>query len=1213
MNNSKTAQERAILSTDDQSSSLIVGVGASAGGLEALEELFRNMPVDSGLSFVVVQHLSPDFKSHMDELLGRITRIPSQVVHDGVAVKPNNIYLIPPKMEMVINQGKLLLTERSKEKVLTHPIDQFFRALAQDAGSRAVGIVLSGTGSDGSRGIADIRDSGGLVIAQEPSSCRFDAMPLNAQETGKVHLVLPPKEMAGALEQYAKTGKTPEDLEGQHLDTLEKTGLDRIFQLLQRGHKIDFSHYKSGTVHRRIQRRIDLGHHHSLDGYIEALEGDPAEVNELYMDLMIGVTRFFRDVEAFEVLEKSVIPELIKKEQLEPIRVWVCGCASGEEAYSLAMLFQEAIDRSGRDVEFKMFATDAHKPSLQVAATGIYAESKMADVSQERRERFFNKRNDGYYVTSELRKRVVFAPHNVISDPPFTQMDLVTCRNMLIYLRPAAQQKTLSLFHFALKASGILFLGPSESAGEIQDEFDPINTKWKIFRKRRDVRLPVEMRLSLSNGMGVSNASASVITRADSPKRIPDLLPAAYDVLLSELMPPSVLIDRQFNLLHAFEGAERYLRVPTGRPNQNILEMIYPVVKNSIAAAVQHALKDGKPVRYSGLPHPSNPEMQVRLIVRPITIKTHAEICVLLQFESVEEPVQIVSELSFSEVDMSAATSSRIESLEQELSFSRQNLQATIEELETSNEELQATNEEMVAANEELQSTNEELHSVNEELYTVNAEHQKRVTELDEANADMHNLLASTRVGVIFLDRDFYIRRFTPEVGRMLDIAANDIGRHLDSFIDKVEDDRFLDRLKEVLETQTEQEWELRSAEATYFVRVMPYRTGSEIEGVVVSFVDISKLKRAELDVARFKIMADINIDAQVLVDRNATLVYTNEAMARRLGYTVEEMHGMSILHFDAEHDAQAFEARFNEAANQDGAIFESTHKRKDGTLFPVEVAVTHVQLDDAPYLFSTIRDISTRREAERERLLLEQAIGSIDNGILISDARGEDMPITYVNRGFLRMTGYDESEVIDHNCRFLQGDDTDPDAVSQMREAIKTSSACRVTLKNYRKDGVPFWNDLFLTPVLDQAGTVTHYVGVQSDVTERIEATQRALENERTVRVLLDSTAEGIFGIDREGMVTFCNPAAANLLGYDSPEELHDVPMHECLQGIDLERQPKRRCQLDHSELYVAWQRSTHQRRSLPSQRWNLVSHRSLVASDSPRRRMRRRSGHIL
>lgn len=1126
----------------------IVGVGASAGGLEALEALFGSMPSDSGMSFVVVQHLSPDFESHMDDLLRRVTDMPVEVAKDRLNVEPNTIYLIPPKKEMVINNGQLLLTERSTEKVLSLPINQFFRSLAQDAGRYSIGIILSGTGGDGSRGIIDIADARGLVLAQDPASCKFDSMPMSAQETGRVHLVLPAQAMAEALQRYVVDGETPKQLQEKQISTLEGTGLKRVFQLLHRGHQIDFTNYKPGTVYRRIQRRIELLGYESLDQYIERVERDPAEVNDLYKDLLIGVTRFFRDQEAFDFFESEIIPQLMAQSPEKTIRIWVCGCASGEEAYSIAILMIEAIERSGQTIDFKMFATDAHRESLQFAATGVYPESKMDDVSPSRRERFFRKRPDGYYVTPEVRRRIVFAPHNVISDPPFTQMHLVTCRNLLIYFQPSAQQKTISLFHFALKPKGILFLGPSESPGHLNNEFEALQKHWKIFRKSRDVRLPIETRLPLSSKSEIRGLDAATKSELSAPPPT-ECLPQVYDALLGEIMPPSILIDSSFQVLHAFPGSEPYLRYPSGRPTTNVLEIIYPAVRNSIAAAVQHALKDDSPVRYSGMPHPVDPNQSVGILIRTIDVPSSTFTPLIIQFELSEVEKADVDELKYREVDMNSVAANRIETLQQELSFTRQNLQATIEELETSNEELQATNEEMVASNEELQSTNEELHSVNEELFTVNAEHQKHVTELNESNSDMHNLLATTRVGVVFLDRELRIRRYTPEISKILYLEQSDLGRRIDEFIAELDDSDFVNRLEGVLQSRHEVEWEVRAEGRAYLLRAMPYWNSNSIAGVVIAFVDVSAMKRTEAELAQFKFMADENFDGQLLINEDARVIYANRAAASALGYSVNEMLGKAVTFFDSAHGFEQFRDRFEEARQKRGIVFESTFLRKDTTEFAVEISATFVELNGVPYLFWSVRNITQRLAREAERRMLQEAIASVENGIAIYDTSDNHL-ITFVNDGFTRMTGYEADEVLGRSGQlYVPCRQDDLETRKTLQQAFENKTSCRVQSHSCRKDGSKFWNDFFLTPVMSKAGEVINFVGISTDVTEQIRIGEEAKDKERTMRLLMNSTAEGIYGVDSDGVCTFCNSAAAKMLGYDDPDRITGESIHRLIQ----------------------------------------------------------------
>ena len=825
-------------SSDDSSNGLhVVGIGASAGGLEALERFFKAVPDHSGLAYVVIQHLSPDFKSLMDELLGRHTRLPIHRVEDGMVVEADHIYLLPPKKEMIISAGRLLLTDKDPSRDLSLPIDHFFRSLAQDAGRCAVAIVLSGTGSDGSRGIRDVHEAGGLVLAQSVETAKFDGMPRSAVDTGVVDYVLSPDEMPDTLIRHVahRCSAAP------RLVRSDLKGVDLIFKLLRDEYGIDFSYYKPNTVGRRIERRQTLGHIPDLEAYVELLRNDPTELNALYRDLLIGVTRFFRDQQAFERIEMEVLPALLAhKQSNEELRIWVAGCATGEEAYSLAILVDEKLRSMGRTPNVKIFATDVHRASLEFASAGVYSEEALGDVQPTRLQRYFQRVAHGYQVHNDLRQMIVFAVHNIIKDAPFTKLDLITCRNLLIYFQPPIQKKVLSLFHFGLKTGGVLFLGPSENPGELVGEFEDLDPHWKIYRKRRDVRLPSDMRLALPASTGqlrtVSPSSAQGVDAS---------LLSAYDRLLEEYMPPGLLVTERRQLVHAFGESSRFLAMRPGRATSDVLDLLSSDLKLPLAGALQRAAKDRKPVVYSGVPIKTDRgEERLKITVEPILNRNDNLTHLLIKLESSNavsppaEPTNIAAE---------QASRDFVSSLESELHYTRENLQATVEELETSNEEMQATNEELVASNEELQSTNEELHSVNEELYTVNAEYQKKIAELTELTDDMDNLLRSTDIGTIFLDRNLCIRKFTPQIGRAFDLLPQDVGRRIDSFSHNIRDVGLMDDLTRVLETGVPVERDVQDRHGGWlFLRILPYSSHSSLAGIVLTLIDISTLKRAE-------------------------------------------------------------------------------------------------------------------------------------------------------------------------------------------------------------------------------------------------------------------------------------------------------------------------------------------------------------------------------
>jgi two-component system CheB/CheR fusion protein len=947
----------------------VVALGASAGGLEALEKFFDNVPADSGLAFVVVQHLSPDFKSLMNELLARHTKLTIHRVTDGMQIEPNAIYLIPPKKDMIVTDGRLLLTDKDPSQGLSLPIDTFLRSLATEYGRNAIAVILSGTGSDGSRGIRAIHDAGGLVIVQDEATANFDGMPRSAIDTGVVDAVLPPREIAAAIIEHVH-GAPVDGVQSDINKAMPDGGVLEIFRALHAAYGIDFSFYKPNTVARRVERRLQLSGTPDLTQYIERLRDDREELNSLYKDLLIGVTKFFRDEDAFAQLEQEVIPQIIRRAVADDeLRVWVSGCATGEEPYSIAILLHEALSTRHQPLRAKIFATDVHQSSLEFASAGIYDESSLSGISELRLQRYFTKHASGYQVLPELRKMVVFAPHNVVKDAPFTKLDLISCRNMLIYLQPHAQKKALSLFHFALKANGYLFLGPSESPGELSDEFDPIDRHWKIFRKRRDVRLPADFRLPLSPGLGRWRASAGV-PAADGRNLADIQLLRAYDVLLGAFVPPSLMINERRELIHSFAGAGKFLKVRDGRPSADVLDQVDPDLKIAMAGALQRAAKVKEPIVYGSVHLRSLPkDEQLRLSVRPITIQSTGDEYFLVSFET--QSKKPVTPSTDGDIDFSAASHDRLAEVEDELRYTKENLQATIEEMETTNEELQATNEELVASNEELQSTNEELHSVNEELYTVNAEHQRKITELTELTDDMDNLLRSTEIGTIFLDKQMRIRKFTPQIYHAFQILPQDLGRSIDTFSHNILHENLLNEVKTVAETGKPFEKDVQDRHGKwYLLRILPYRTKGQIDGTVIALIDIGAVKQAEANLRRLsKVFMDAP-DPIMIEDLQGHIIDVNDEAVRAYGWSREEMVGQLASRFVPTESASQTELLRRECRSG-GRVrnVESIRYDRAGIAIPILMSLSVLQDEHGKPIgiANVTKDIVQLKDAERE------------------------------------------------------------------------------------------------------------------------------------------------------------------------------------------------------------------------------------------------------
>ena len=801
-------------------------------------------------------------------------------------VEAEHVYLIPPKNEMIISGGRLLLSEQERHQERTLPIDIFFRSLAQDCGARAVAVVLSGGGSDGSRGIRDVHEAGGLVIVQDVESAQFDGMPRTAADSGLADWVLSPSDMPRVLlEHTADRSAASKRVPVSEAPAGNATVVE-VYRMLQEEYGIDFTHYKPSTVTRRIERRLALARSADIDEYLRRLKSDRGELDVLYRDLLIEVTRFFRDEQAFQVLESQVLPDLLARQPREaPLRLWVAGCATGEEAYSLAILLEDLMATRG-ERPVKIFATDVHRGSLEHATRAIYTQEALAGVSEERLARYFTRIGERYQVVPELRQRIVFAQHNVIKDAPFTRVDLITCRNLLIYLQPAAQQKVLSLFHFALNRNGFLFLGPSETVGPLAAGYETLDKHWRVYRKRSDTRIQVDARLQPSST--TARTALPPFQPAAGRYSLSQLL-GTYDALLERTMPPSLLVNERAELVHAFGGAGAFLRHRDGRQGLDVLELVGPELKMVLVGGLKRAIVEPGTIVYRDVRVSEREGEQVyKVTIQRIGSRGGGAPHLLVSFEQTE-PTAAAKPPSETEVEMDQVSRDRLRALEAELAHTKESLQSAIEELETSNEELQASNEELQTSNEELQSTNEELQSVNEELYTVNAEYQRKIGELTEVTNDLDNLLASTEIGTIFLDAELKIRKFTPQIAKAFSLVPHDVGRSIETFVHQMEHPELVEDLNRVLKTGQPVERELGEVDGkAFYSRILPYRTKGSIAGVVITLIDVSGLKSAEDALFHERYLLNSLLtsipDAIYFKDQRGRLIRANDAMATRLG-----------------------------------------------------------------------------------------------------------------------------------------------------------------------------------------------------------------------------------------------------------------------------------------------------------------------------------------
>ncbi len=962
------------------SPSHIVGIGASAGGLEALERFFDHMPPDTGLAFVVVPHLSPDFKSLMGELLSKRTRMAVCQVTDGVTVQANCIYVIPPRKNMIITAGRLVLTDIESPHGLNLPIDIFFRSLAQDLSDRAIGIVLSGTGSDGTRGIRAIKEAGGIVIVQDDTTAKFDGMPRSAIATGLADHVLPPEQMPQQLLNFTKY---PAGMESSSPAVLLETDdkLSEIFSLLRARHGLDFSQYKPAMVARRIERRMIIHQVDELAEYLELLRQSPDELKKLHTELLIHVTAFFRDSEAFTKLAAVVVDKLIEQAAPdETLRVWVPACSTGEEAYSLAMLFHEEQRRLEKTVEVKIFATDVDDQAVEQAGRGVFQASIASDLSRERLEQFFVKSGDEYQVSPQLRKMVIFAPHNVVKDPPFTKLDLIACRNLLIYLQADLQKKLLSMFHFALGPRGYLFLGASETVGDLAGEFESIDQRWRIYQKCRPTRLTLDNRSAILGAVRTLAGTGDLSLQIRSSPN-DSLLGRVYETLIADYCPPCLLVNDKHELLYVFGDASRFLRVPTGKPNQDVLRMVGDDLSVVLATAMHKALSDGNEIRYQNVRYRDNDivhrvDLRVRTVPRRRYDEKAGERLLLVLID--ERPNDETAAQAGKVLDAEGISTQRITDIEQELRQTRENLQATIEELETSNEELQATNEELLAANEELQSTNEELQSVNEELFTVNAEYQKKIVELTEANNDIDNLFRITDIGKIFLDREGRVRKFTPSAAAIVNVVEHDVGRPIEHIAHNLVDVDLSSAARGVLGGSEPIQREVRTRNGQWLLmRVLPYRVETRSgEGVIITFVDVSEIKHSEAALreseAKFHDFYDNAPDLFASLDaETGTVLDCNTMLATTLGMSTREVIGRRIFDFMALESVPAAQRALGEFLRTGSLCnVEHTLTRRDGSSIDVILNASAVRDEQNRIRLARAvwRDV-TDRKADEERI----------------------------------------------------------------------------------------------------------------------------------------------------------------------------------------------------------------------------------------------------
>jgi two-component system CheB/CheR fusion protein len=834
----------------------VVGIGASAGGLDAIQEFFDNLPSDTGMAFVIIQHLSPNFKSLMDELLSKHTSMNIITARNDMPINANTIYLNPKERNLVVQNKRLITLDREIAGVLNLPIDLFFHSLGKEFGERSTGIILSGTGTDGSRGIKTIKEAGGAVMVQDPRTAQFDGMPNAAIYTNLAEYILSPAKLAESVSKIPH--RKPEDV------TVKIEKDERVFHKILneifRFSGIDFKKYKHNTLIRRLEKRMDINNVDSLNDYHSLLRSKFDEKDLLFRDFLIGVTNFFRDGDAYQVLQEKYLENIFRNSAPgDTIRIWVVACSTGEEAYSLAIIVDEFIKEHKLKNDYKIFATDVDVHALEYASQGFYPINIVADLDKKRLENYFVRIGDKYQISKHIREKILFSRHNVIDDPPFIRIDLLSCRNVLIYFSQETQQKAIKHFQFSLKHGGLLFLGNSENLGDQSKYFETLNKQWRIYKNSSKTKSPVP--LTSERRLTIPRLFPGTFSGESHQKDVPDNF--FYEFLVDTYAPRVVFIDLNYNILFATADLNNYLRLPKGVFNPNLLAMLTDSLAALVRNGIRKTIESKEPVIFKGIPFLKNGDpIEIDLKLRKIEVPKQKASVFMLEFFELKTKDQDVK--IFNYTDIADFAKQRIDDLEEELRKSKIQLQNAIEELETGNEELQASNEELLASNEELQSTNEELQSVNEELYTVNTEMQIKNKDLTDLHNDMVNLLASTQIATLFLDRKQNIRKFTPSINTLFNLNDNDIGRSIGIFAENFIGENRGNLIKDVetvLANRNMIEKEITNLQGnTFLKRITPFITGSgnDPEGAVITFIDISRLKKFEKELTEAKNKAEL-------------------------------------------------------------------------------------------------------------------------------------------------------------------------------------------------------------------------------------------------------------------------------------------------------------------------------------------------------------------
>ena len=1183
---SENARDGARKRRDPNEAVSVVGIGASAGGIAPLQQFFAEMAPDSGLAFVVVMHLSPDFESQLAEVLQQKTTMPVVQVTEAVKVQPNHVYVIPPNHQLTFEDSMLRLMPPQQAQGRRVTIDLFFRTLAYAYGQRAVSIVMSGTDSDGVIGLKHIRAQGGVTIAQVPEEAEFDSMPLNAINTGMVDWVLSVADMPGRLLKFVrnenrmelppeihdsemadeKVKEAPggETVSDETRDPADEDALRLVLKHVQAHTGQDFNHYKRATVLRRIARRMQVNSIESIPRYLDFLRQHAAEARALLHDLLIGVTHFFRDQASFAALEANIPQLFAGKKHGDELRVWVTGCSTGEEAYSIAMLLCEHAEKLSEPPSLQVFATDLDDQAIQQARDGVYPLTIEADVSQERLRQFFIRDNGKYRVKKDIRDKVLFANHNVLSDPAFSRVDLVTCRNLLIYLNREAQMRVFDVFHFALRPGGLLFIGGAESADGAHSLFSALDNHHRIYVRRSiprptwkipalPTRVPAPDRRPMLQGMtteAVEDAGEhSQSSTFEGQQRRSVMFGELHLKLLEEYGPPSVVVNEAHDIVHLSETAGRYLTFRAGEPSTNLMTVVHPALRVELRTALFRAAqsKESVTVPAQRVPIGGGTET-INLQVRPIRPGDSAQGFFLVLFDRQIEPLTTAEKSAEREM-VSRQVGDELQSLKEQLNATVEQFEVSTEELKASNEELQAMNEELRSAAEELETSKEELQSVNEELITVNHELKEKVEELSRANSDLNNLMTSTDLATIFLDRQLRVVRFTPRVVDTFNLLPADVGRPISDITHKLRYDNLMPDAERVLERLAVIEREIETDDArTFLARISPYRTlDDKISGVVLTLVDVTQVKRVEAELreseAKFRIFSDTAPALIWFNDAEGNNQYVNQRYLEFTGKTAQEISGKRwqlILHPD---DRDEVIATYEAAQREQRPYQHVTRARRaDGEWRWIESYAQPLFDNNGVYLghVGVSPDITDRKNAEAAGQASEERVRTIADNVpqLIWTNDGEGIA-NYFNKRWFNYTGLSYEESYGPGWQAVVHPDDAPAAIERWQRAFAKGEVFDAEYRLRGANGEYRWF-LGRNVPLRENGAVLSWFGSATDIEEHKQSQASLREAQEKFRLLVEGAPDyAMFLLDTENNITYWSLGAEQVFGWSADEAI--------------------------------------------------------------------------